>query len=275
MAEQLDKPGLERYYVSTEYLLPADKAETVRLNEQHSMIIKAFENRLFLAPVNFNNGDKVLESAAGSGIWALAFAAENMVNSVELDIECIDISPKQFPTSYPSHIHFSVHSVVKLPLEWTNTFSYIHQRFIGFAMNDLLWNSAINELFRVTQSGGWIELFEIETKSLSYCDVGPSSNVLCSLWEAVTAQKGIIGNVSAYLCPLLEKTGFVHVHCETRDIPIGGRRGFEGGNGYSGELWGEGWMAMKAPLIKKENSDAARVSEEYNALVQGAKPLTT
>lgn len=74
-----------RHYTSEQYLLPADTVETARfvwifsgcdlhdkfepcrLNHQHAWITQAFENRLHIAPVSLNTGDKVLESAAGSG----------------------------------------------------------------------------------------------------------------------------------------------------------------------------------------------------------------
>lgn len=79
----------QRYYSSVQYLLPADREETARfvcnnsyftylltmyhrLDAQHLIIVKAFENRLSLAPLNLVAGDKVLESAAGSGTAILA-----------------------------------------------------------------------------------------------------------------------------------------------------------------------------------------------------------
>lgn len=67
-----------------EYLLPADRRETerlvcfivfprsltktvFRLNFQHRIIIRAFENQLAVAPLSLKSGDRVLESGAGSG----------------------------------------------------------------------------------------------------------------------------------------------------------------------------------------------------------------
>lgn len=38
-----------------------------RLNLQHRIIIRAFENQLAVAPLNLKSGDRVLESGAGSG----------------------------------------------------------------------------------------------------------------------------------------------------------------------------------------------------------------
>ena len=76
-----------RFYASTQYLLPADEAETTRsvqhlltranaglmihnyerLNLQHRVIVRAVETRRTLAPLTLKAGDRVLESGAGSG----------------------------------------------------------------------------------------------------------------------------------------------------------------------------------------------------------------
>ncbi|KAJ4472099.1 hypothetical protein J3R30DRAFT_1034351 [Lentinula aciculospora] len=259
-----------RYYASTQYILPADQAETARLNEQHIIILKAFENRLFLAPLNLNTGDRVLESAAGSGIWAVEFAEANHVNGNEVEIECIDISSKQFPTTPgPPHVHFSIHSVTSLPLEWVNTFSYIHQRFVVLALNDSLWRSSIKELFRVLKLGGWIELVELETKRL-HSNLGPCTDKLCSWVDKLYAEKGIIQDISVYLCPILEEAGFIDVHCETREVPVGGLVK-QVGNGYTGEHCGKVCMAMKEFLINKGVSDFV-TEKEFDELVEGAVP---
>ncbi|KAJ4470959.1 hypothetical protein J3R30DRAFT_3532531 [Lentinula aciculospora] len=260
---------LQRYYPSPQYLLPADEKEAIRLDAQHLIIVKAFENRLSLAPLTLTAGDKVLESAAGSGIWALEFAALNIVNGAAVDIECIDISSRQFPSIHPAHIHFSVQSVANLPYEWTNTFAYAHQRLIVLAMNASLWRSAISEMYRVLRPGGWLELVEFETERF-HCGVGPSSNKLCSLVDKLFAEKGIIQDVSVYLCPLLEEVGFIDVQSETRDVPVGGRRVVEGGNGYTGEEWGEGWMGIKVPVVNGGGYGVVNTAEEFDGLLQNS-----
>lgn len=42
-----------------------------RLHLQHRIITKAYEDRLILAPVIFKSGDRVLETATGSGKFYL------------------------------------------------------------------------------------------------------------------------------------------------------------------------------------------------------------
>ncbi|KAJ3909710.1 hypothetical protein F5879DRAFT_984541 [Lentinula edodes] len=100
-----------RYYPSVQCLLPADQEEAARSDAQHLIIVQAFENWLSLAPLKLVAGDKVQQEVVrlfslthntGSyyslkGIWALEFSAENDTNGVKVDIECIDLSSKQFP----------------------------------------------------------------------------------------------------------------------------------------------------------------------------------
>ncbi|KAJ3862965.1 hypothetical protein EV359DRAFT_65198 [Lentinula novae-zelandiae] len=272
-----------RYYPSVQCLLPADREEAARLDAQHLIIVQAFENWLSLAPLKLVAGDKVQQEAVrlfshthntGSyylikGIWALEFSAENDTNGVKVDIECIGLSSKQFPPTgtYTSKIHFSVHSIISLPLSWTNTFAYAHQRLIVLALNDSLWRQAIAELYRVLQPGGYLELVEFKTKRF-HCGVGPSFNKLWSLVDDLFVEKGIIQGVLTYLCPLLGEMGFVNVRCQVRDVPVGGRQCvFQSGAGYTGEKWGEGWMGVKVPVVKGGGYGVVNMKEEFDVLL--------
>ncbi|KAJ3902563.1 hypothetical protein F5879DRAFT_923761 [Lentinula edodes] len=139
-----------RGITSKQYLLPADNVETQR--------------KLSVAPTNLTTGDRVLESAAGSG------------NTVPF---------------HPSiRNHFTVNSVVDLPNpDWTDTVSFAHQRLLVAAMNDTLWRSAVAELFRVIKPGGWVELVEIEAQDFSSWSVSPNSTRLASLINALCGRK--------------------------------------------------------------------------------------
>ncbi|KAJ3741279.1 hypothetical protein DFH05DRAFT_1528140 [Lentinula detonsa] len=244
-----------RYYASKQYLLPADNIETNRLNAQHNIVNNALNGRLYVAPTSLTTGDRVLESAAGSGIWALEFFEQNRADGIVLDIESIDISSAQFPCAHPPQIHFSVNSIVNLPNEWDNVFVFAHQRLLVLALNDCLWHSAVSELLRVIRPGGWVELVEIEARDFR------------SLYDETT----VIGNLSVYLPEVLKKAGFVDVVCETKYVPIGGEEDdtphkVTDIQGYSSELWREVWMGMKGPVM--DAGKAVKTVEEYEALVQ-------
>ncbi|KAJ3876169.1 hypothetical protein F5051DRAFT_412351 [Lentinula edodes] len=273
MGEQLSK----RYYASTQYLLPADDVETRRLNAQHNIITNAFGGKLSVAPTNLATGDRVLESAAGSGIWALEFFETNRADGITLDIECIDISSEQFPTTHPPEIKFSVNSVVNLPNpEWTERFSFAHQRLLVAAMNDSLWHLAVAELFRVVKPGAWVELVEIEAQGFGSWSVGPHSTKLAFLINTMYDKRGVIGDLSVYLPVILKEAGFVDIKCSARHAPIGGEADaaaphkFTQVKGFDSEMWRELWMGMRVPVIEAGGYGIVKTVEEYDSLVQGS-----
>ncbi|KIK61451.1 hypothetical protein GYMLUDRAFT_243627 [Collybiopsis luxurians FD-317 M1] len=257
-------PG--RYYASEQYLLPADEAETARLGLQHRVFSKSFENRISLAPLNLQSGGRVLESAAGTGIWALEFFKESSKNGIVLDMECIDISDKQFPQKFPPNVHFSVRSVIDLPAEWNSNFSYVHQRLLVLALDDSLWRKVISEFFRVLLPGGWLELVEIDTSC--YRDyVGPCTNSLQSLALSMFAEKGIIVDMANYFPPLLEETGFVDVRCEVRRVRIGQ----SGENGYRSDEIGNFFRGLKRDVVNGGGYGIVRTEEDYEELLKGCE----
>ncbi|KAF5392765.1 hypothetical protein D9757_001059 [Collybiopsis confluens] len=253
----------QRYYASEQYLLPADMTESTRLNLQHQVIVQAFDNRLSLAPLDLASGNRVLESAAGTGIWALEFYEQNKNKGRTLQVECIDISEKQFPPEPPSDVHFSVHSVLDLPANWSARFAYVHQRLLITAMNDSLWHKAISEMFRVLAPGGWVELVEIEGKDRRF-NVGPSSSKLQALVLKMYSERGIIGDLGAYLPPLLEKIGFEDVRCEARTVSVGR----SGKNGYRSNEFRDIWKGMKLNVLKGGGYGIIETEEEFEEILQ-------
>ncbi|KAJ3848634.1 hypothetical protein EV368DRAFT_68099 [Lentinula lateritia] len=128
-------------------------ADFKRLEAQHLIIVQAFEHRLSLAPLKLVAGDQVLESAAGSGTESgPEFSAENHANGIKVDKECIDLSHKQFPPTgtYPSNINnFSVHSIISLPLSWTNLGVNVSQKITPLCkghLRSLPYSCRIGEL---------------------------------------------------------------------------------------------------------------------------------
>ncbi|KAJ3820987.1 hypothetical protein F5880DRAFT_1486967 [Lentinula raphanica] len=262
-------------YASEQYLLPADKVESRRLDAQHRFITTLFEGKLSTAPTNLTTGDRVLESAAGTGIWALEFFEENRADGVILDIECIDISSAQFPANHPPELHFSIHSIVNLPNpNWSDIFAYAHQRLLLFAMNESLWRLAVSELFRVIRPGGWVELVEIDLDLDGWSVLGPDTARLMSLGTALFDAKGVIGDLSVYAPGTLKDAGFVEVRCEPRRVLIGGEaihvHEFPTALTYSSELWREVWMGMKGPVVEAGGYGIIENVEEYEALVEAS-----
>ncbi|KIK57590.1 hypothetical protein GYMLUDRAFT_46152 [Collybiopsis luxurians FD-317 M1] len=180
-------------------------------------------------------------------------------------MECIDISDKQFPATYPSNTHFSVHSITDLPAEWTGTFSYAHNRLLTAAMNDSRWRKAIGEVFRVLAPGGWVELVEHDAKDSDF-GVGPYSKKLQDLIMAMYAERGVIIDLGAYLPRLLAEAGFVDVRREARKVTIGR----SGETGYRSEDWRDIWEGTKQQVLNGDGYGFVKTEEEYNELLQGS-----
>ncbi|KIK52161.1 hypothetical protein GYMLUDRAFT_50042 [Collybiopsis luxurians FD-317 M1] len=262
----MDGHKQQRYYVSEQYLLPADETETARLNSQHYVYVKLFGNKLSLAPLQLKSGDRVLESAAGTGIWALEFLEENEKKGITLDMECVDISDKQFTQKHPSNIHFSLHSVTDLPAEWNSRFSYVHQRLLVTSIDRSVWPKVISELFRVLSPGGWIEIAEVQLKSYQL-DVGPFSKKMQSLVLTMMADKGYSLDVAAYIPSLLEGAGFVDVQSEGRQGCIGQ----SGEKGFPIEERGSFFRALKRTIMNAGGYGIVRTEQEYEELVRGSE----
>ncbi|KAF5383924.1 hypothetical protein D9757_007408 [Collybiopsis confluens] len=257
----MDSPNQQRYYASNEYILPADEAETKRLTLQQPIFVRAFENRLFLAPGNFETGDRVLEIGAGNGIWALEFDQQLKNQGIMLEIECIDITDKMYPTTHPSNIQFSVRSVLELPAKWTGAFSYAHQRLVSGAFDDARWHKVLDGISQVLVPGGWLELFDYDPEETSFA-VGPYSKRLESLHLEMFTSRGIIINLGAYLPRLLEELGFVDVRREPRRFYLG-----KSGDGYRypGNQWRDLWLGAKEVLV---NGGFVQSGEEYEKVLE-------
>ncbi|KAJ3862966.1 hypothetical protein EV359DRAFT_82827 [Lentinula novae-zelandiae] len=236
-----------RYYASKQYLLPADNVETQRLNTHHNVIVNAFGSKLSVAPTNLTTGDRVLESAAGSGIWALEFFEKNRAEGRS---SLPPIHPKSTSLSTSLSISLILTGLTRFP---SDTFSFAHQRLLVAAMNDTLWHAAVAELFRVVKPGGWVELVEIEAQDFSSWSVGPNSTKLASLINALYGGKGVSGDLSVYLPVILKEAGLLRV------------------KGYGSDMWRDLWMGMMGPVIEAGGYGVVDTVEEYEALVRGTE----
>ncbi|KAF9073088.1 hypothetical protein BDP27DRAFT_1445258 [Rhodocollybia butyracea] len=225
-----------------------DNVTTIfKLNLLHRIITKAFGDQLALAPITLRTNDRVLESGAGTGIWAQEFSAFHSQNNVLLDIECIDISDKQFPREYPSNIHFSIPLLI-------------------VAMNDARWITAIDQLYDVLKPGACIELVEIGVKGYGF-GVGPNSKRLESLVLSLYASKGVVTDLEVYLPKLLAKKGFIDIHREDRKVYIRESVDNDGLNRL--KQFHDLWMGIKTPVLTSGGFGIVGSDNEFDQLLEG------
>ncbi|EED80711.1 predicted protein [Postia placenta Mad-698-R] len=251
----------ERQYQSfpgSQYVLPSDTTESDRISFseeltdtnasrlalQHRVLIRAFEDRLILPPVVISGEESILDSGTGSGIWVLD-AMSRLPASVKL--YGVDIESRLFPIENESVIsrgntHFSVDTITKLPMEWSDTFAIINQRLLVAALQSAEWEAAAREMYRCLVPGGWVQLGEVGPWK-----AGPVTHKHHSLVHTLFASKGLLLDCAEYIPALLRNAGFINVYTEERAIPVGewaGEVGIDGRDNFIGVFRG-----MKTPIL--------------------------
>lgn len=90
----------------------------------------------------------------GAGSWTLDMAA----SYPKAKFIGVDISPVRLGLYKPKNVEFMKANVLEhLPFD-DNTFDYIFQRLLIFAIPAKKWPSVINELVRVLKPGGYLEV---------------------------------------------------------------------------------------------------------------------
>jgi Methyltransferase domain len=118
----------------------------------------------------------------------------------------------------PSHFQFiEGRTPSSLPFN-DDSFDYVHQRCLGTVIPTRHWQGIINELVRITQLGGWVELMEYGP----YVNPGPATEQFCLWWQQVLAKRGIDLKQIEQLGAMLQNAGLEHVQQKTISIPLFG-----------------------------------------------------
>ncbi|EJT99808.1 S-adenosyl-L-methionine-dependent methyltransferase [Dacryopinax primogenitus] len=142
----------------TKYALVSDDSESHRLNKQHETAKSILHGRLLPDGLDLQDGDLVLDSGTGTGIWAIDVASD-LPKSVQ--IHGIDITPRLFPASPPSNIQFSVENILTLPESYHGKYALVHQRFLTAAFGGEEWKTCIKNVYAALRPGGCLKLEEI------------------------------------------------------------------------------------------------------------------
>jgi SAM-dependent methyltransferase len=210
-----------RYYLKdSDYQLPKDEEEDVRLNFQHHALFHALGNH-FVAPIS-PPLPMILDMGTGTGVWA-AEIARMFPASVVVGI---DLSATSFKEPVPENCLLRIGNVlIGLPFP-DAFFSYVHQRLLVAGITAENWPRAIHELVRVTRPNGWLELVEIDNQMQN---AGPATAKVQAFMEAVGKSLGFDGEVIRHLGDLLIQEGLHHVEMQPIPIPVGEWAGRVGG----------------------------------------------
>lgn len=132
-----------------------DNKNSEALDMVHHMITLSLGGKTFLAPLDTDKLNKVLDIGTGTGIWAIDFADEYP----NVEVIGTDLSPIQ-PDFVPPNLQFEIDDCT---LPWTfspNTFDYVHIRWLVGSIVD--WNNLFKEAYDALAPGGWIESHETD-----------------------------------------------------------------------------------------------------------------
>ncbi|KAF9008250.1 S-adenosyl-L-methionine-dependent methyltransferase [Cyathus striatus] len=225
---------------------------------QHQFLKGSFGGKNLLAPVELNDGDKVLDACTGTGHWIVE-VSEEVPEGVQL--QGIDIESRLFPPveSRPKNLDFSVNSVLSLPQEWTNRFTVVHQRLLVVALRSAEWPVALKELYRVTKPGGWVQLCEF-----SGWGGGP---LMTQWWEKAVitfSRMGLQFDCGQKLESMLSDSGFVDIQADSRTCPLGE---WGGELGVMSQKCAIGVWRTMVPKMLNAARDIWGSEEEFNGFI--------
>ncbi|RFU25119.1 hypothetical protein B7463_g11214, partial [Scytalidium lignicola] len=135
-------------YKQGKYPLPNDKEEQDRLDLQHALFGVTLNGRLHLAPIK--NPQEVLDTATGTGVWAIEFAQQYP----DARVLGTDLSAIQ-PLYVPPNCRFEIDDAED---EWifAEKFDFIHGRALLSCFKDP--PSVLREAYKSLAPGGYLEL---------------------------------------------------------------------------------------------------------------------
>ncbi|TIC94136.1 Secondary metabolism regulator LAE1 [Colletotrichum higginsianum] len=148
-------------YKEGKYLMPNDDREIDRLDLQHNLFIRTFDDRLGTAPPNDPgaNVGRVLDVGTGSGSWAIDFGDEHP----EAEVIGVDLSAVQI-TMVPPNVRFEIDDIEE-PWTFSRPFDYIHSRAMTGSIAN--WRKYIQSCYDNLKPGGYLELNDVDACPVS------------------------------------------------------------------------------------------------------------
>ncbi|KDQ15799.1 hypothetical protein BOTBODRAFT_623768 [Botryobasidium botryosum FD-172 SS1] len=206
------------------YILPADEIEKERLDRQHRLLKRAYDDKLIWVPVDLVPGSAVLDAGAGSGAWLLDLA-DQVPGGVQL--YGIDIESRLFPPPQPN-IEFINGSVTALPSEWSSAFQLIEE-----------------------SGAGPLNL-----------ESGPVTTRFHDMIFKLNASREHIYDCALHIPKFLADAGFVNVRAEVRGIPLGKWAGKEGCENRDNIV--DICRGIKTPVLKARGFGYVSTGDEFD-----------
>ncbi|CAG8564601.1 10417_t:CDS:2 [Ambispora gerdemannii] len=198
------------------YPMPCDAPEKKRLHMQH-YIFKEVWNGNFSSPIHerLKQGMRVLDSGCGVGSWTLDMANEYPASTF-VGVDVIEVAPINIRPSNAELLQFNLLNGILFPNE---TFDFIYQRFLWAAFTESQWITLVDELIRVTKTGGWIELTEFQAKIYN---PGPIAKKLSDAAQQHLSLNGINPKIHLQIPKIMADTNkFTSIESIEKIIPLG------------------------------------------------------
>ena len=208
------------YAAGVPYALPSDLGEVNRLDFQHFVLRQAFKGNY---AVPLSDPSSILDVGSGTGRWANEMAAAFPNASViGIDIKQPTTDGPGAPATAgdlrPPNYTFVAGNILEgLPFP-DATFDFVHQRLLFFAIPTDRWQFVLNELYRVTRPGGWIEVVEGQ---YGYEPMGPAAQRISDAMLPAMLHRGIDPRMSAHLEQYLTNAGLLRAQTRVIKLPVG------------------------------------------------------
>ncbi|KAF6811293.1 methyltransferase domain-containing protein [Colletotrichum plurivorum] len=198
------------------YYGPNDEGEMDRLDFNHMLMTKMIGGKLFLAPVELEKVQNVLDIGTGTGIWAIE-AAEIFSGA---KITGNDLSAIQ-PSWVPPNVFFEIDDV-ESPWLNPNKFGFVFCRYMLGAIAD--WPKLVRTIYDNVEDGGWVEFQDYDLLYVS------DDGSLTEEHETMKWDRGFIKaceQIGRDPCPgpklegWVKDAGFVNVVHQRFKLPIG------------------------------------------------------
>ena len=193
------------------YIFPRHSSEVDRLDLQHYALREAV-GASYLAPVL--RPRLALDAGCGSGQWAYDLCAE-FPEALVIGIDLVPTKPNR-----PANYCFVRSNLLQgLPFV-DGRFDFVHQRLLVGGVPLKSWPAVVNDLVRVAQPGGWIELVEV---GFEIEPAGPATRRIVELMQQLGTSMGLdtTGIVIRSLGEYLLQAGVTDVKTRSMAIPIG------------------------------------------------------
>ncbi|KAJ7367577.1 hypothetical protein DFH08DRAFT_908803 [Mycena albidolilacea] len=221
-----------------------------RLTLQYNILKELYENRILLAPIRLDATDAVLDIGTGPGLW-ITDLADSVDQSIPM--HAVDIESRLFPASPPENIEFRVESVTHLPVEWTSTFSLVHQQLLMAAL----------------QKTDWVQLGESKSWTQGRYPEKSCMEKLVAMVRSVGDSRNLYLDCAHGMPKMLAEAGFVEIETESRMQPVGKWAGEAGVEHRINQV--SVFKGFKTPILEAGGFGYVRSEKEYDMHVEGAE----